>query len=253
MGISQTAIGLLYLYGALLGVGAGLFYDLLRVTRIFLGAHYSRSLSEKLRKIELPLLSPYREHEESPALGAVIFLEDLFFCVLSGVALSILYYEQNDGKIRPLVIAACALGFFLYRLTLGRLFLWFSEAAAFALDCIVRYLWYFLSYPFRAAWKLLRRIGTKLILKIQSHFRQFCRVRFSKKELQKAEAGRGLFPDLDLPVVKKKRGKEDGIRKKATVQSVSFGQDLSGSPRCAVGRRFRNKRHEVQPLAGRRT
>ena len=109
-----------------MGVGAGLFYDLLRVTRIFLGVHYSRSLSERVRQWKLPLLSPYKEHDESPALGAVIFLEDLLFCILCGVAMAILYYETNDGKIRPLAAVASVAGFFLYRMTLGRLFLWIS-------------------------------------------------------------------------------------------------------------------------------
>lgn len=252
MHLSQTAVGFLYLCAALLGAAFGLFYDLLRLSRIFLGVHYSRPLSEKLQGLKLPLLSPRREHEESPALGVVIFLQDFFFGILFGVALSILYYELNDGKIRPFALVFCAIGFFLYRLTLGKLFLLFSEAVAFVFESALRYLWYFLSYPLKAAGKLLCRVLKKITLHIQSCLRRFARVRFYKKEVRKLEAGRGLFPGPGLPHTKKKRGKTNGNRKKAPLQSVAFDKNFPLHSRSAFGRRLRDKRHEVQPLAGRK-
>ena len=249
MEISQTAIGLLYLYGALLGAGAGLFYDFLRITRIFFGVHYSRSASEQLKKIKLPILPPYREHEENAALGVVVFLEDFFFCILCGVALAILFYECNDGKIRLPIIGVFAAGFFLYRTTLGRIVMLLSEFAAFLLESAARYLIYFLSYPFRALGKILYRLGKQLTMKTQSYLRHCLRVRFYRCELRKIEQGKGLFPGTP----KQKRGKTDENRKKSPVQSFYGAQDFLGDSRPAFDRRIRNKRHEIQPASGRRT
>lgn len=249
MEISQTAIGLLYLYGTLLGAGAGLFYDFLRITRIFLGVHYSRSAIQQLQKIRLPILAPYHEHEENAALGVVIFLEDFFFCILSGIALTILFYECNDGKIRLPVFATFALGFFLYRATLGRLVMLLSEYAAFFLESAVRYLFYFLFYPFRTLGKLLYRLGKRLILKIQSDLWHHSRIRFYKSELRDLKQGKGLFP----PSPKQKRGKTNEKRKKDPIQSFHGAQNFLSDPCSAFCRRVRNKRHEVQSASGRRT
>ena len=248
MEISQTAIGLLYLYGTLLGASLGLFYDLLRVTRIFLGVHYSRSVSGRLQTIKLPLLPPYREHEESQALGVVVLIEDLLFSILCGISLILLFYECNDGMIRFPVFFAFFAGFFLYRMTLGRLVMLVSEFAAFLIESAVRYVWYFLSYPFRMAGKFLCHLGKQFARKMRSDLLHRLRVRYDRSELRKLEQGYGMFPGP----LKQKRGKTNENRKKDPVQPFHGVKDLSRDPRPAFDRRIRNKRHEVQPASGRR-
>ena len=251
MFISQTALGLLYLYGAILGASAGALYDFFRITRIFFGVHYSRSAAEKLKKIQLPLLPPYKEHEESPILGVLVFLQDFFFCIFSGIALAILFYEANDGVIRPPVLLAFAAGFFLYRQTLSRLTMAISEILAFFLESAVRYLWFFLSYPFRVFGKLLVQFARVLILKIQSRARVIQRARFYRCEKCRLDRGMGLFPGTIPPKTKQKRGKTDGNSKKETVQPLSRNSDLSRDLGSAFGGRIRHQHYEVQSTTAR--
>ncbi|MBQ7172821.1 MAG: spore cortex biosynthesis protein YabQ [Clostridia bacterium] len=246
MAISQTALGLLYLYSAILGFCAGFFYDLFRVTRIFFGAHYSRSAAEKLQKIRLPLLKPYREREESRAFGVVVFLQDFFFCIICGIALAILFYECNDGVIRLPVIFVFVAGFLFYRATVCRLFMALSEFAAFLLESAARYLWYFLSYPFRMLGKAIGRAGRIVISNFQSRARDLLRARFYKREKYRLNNGMGLFGESPAPL-KKERRKINGIRKKETIQPFSCNPDLSCGFGGAVGRDLRHKHHEIQP------
>ena len=60
MNLSQLAIALLYLYACLLGAGLGLLYDACRITRIFLGEHYSQRAVARLHALQLPLIGGYR-------------------------------------------------------------------------------------------------------------------------------------------------------------------------------------------------
>ena len=74
MDISQAALARLYLFALLLGIGLGVVYDLLRITRVFLGAHYSRRAAKRLQEISLPLLRARKKKTESRALGFVAVL-----------------------------------------------------------------------------------------------------------------------------------------------------------------------------------
>ena len=51
----------------------------------------------------------------------MLFFEDFFFCILFACAIAVLVFAMQDGVVRWYPFAACALGFFAYRLTLGRL------------------------------------------------------------------------------------------------------------------------------------
>ena len=139
MDISQAALARLYLYALLLGIGLGILYDLLRITRVFLGAHYSRRAARRLQELHLPLLRPRLKRRESRALGIVVFLEDLLFCLFAAVAMILLFYEANRGKIRFPALICVGAGFLLYRSTLGRLVMLSSEVIVFALDTAFRY------------------------------------------------------------------------------------------------------------------
>ena len=97
MEISQWLIAELYVYAILLGMMLGAVYDGLRISRVFLGARYSRRMADRLRGKKLPLLSPPKERRESPFLGTVIFFEDLFFAIFGSVAFILMQYAANLG------------------------------------------------------------------------------------------------------------------------------------------------------------
>ena len=147
MEISQAVLAWLYAYAFLLGICLGGAYDLLRLTRVFLGVHYSRRAAKRLQEIRLPFLKPYQKKKESAALGVVVFIEDLCFCIFTGVAIVLLFYIQNNGKIRASAFLCIGAGFFLYRATLGRIVMLFSEVIAFLVETAIGYAVFFLLYP----------------------------------------------------------------------------------------------------------
>jgi len=157
MTVSQSALAWLYLYATILGIGLGAFYDLFRITRVFLGMHYSRRAAKRLHEMQLPLLGQKRRRGESRALGIVIFLEDLLFCIVAGLLLVVLFYEVNSGRFRFPALLCAGAGFLLYRGTLGRIVMLFSEVIAFFIETGIRYLLFFTLYPIRWSVKRIKR------------------------------------------------------------------------------------------------
>ena len=155
MTVSQSALAWLYLYAAILGIALGAFYDFFRITRVFLGMHYSRRAANRLRALHLPFLTSRRKTGESRALGIVIFFEDLIFCMVAGIALVILFYEVNSGRFRAPALLCAGAGFLFYRGTIGRAVMLFSEVIAFVIETGVRYLVFFTFYPIRVSAKWL--------------------------------------------------------------------------------------------------
>lgn len=212
MEISQYAMLLLHAYAGILGVCLGLLYDGFRVTRIFLGAHYSRRVAKRLQELRLPFLSPYGKRRESRFLGLAVFLEDLLFCILAGISFILLLYEQNNGRFRLSALICACLGFLLYRVTFGRLFIYASEWIAFAIATAVRYLLFFLLYPIRALGRLLRRatdcISRALLARARRKKRRHFTALQQKRILRDAC---GMLPE-ELPRPRK-GNKENGYGK----------------------------------------
>ncbi len=236
MQISQGAIAALYLYAVLLGLALGALYDLLRITRVFLGVHYSRRLSKRFRSIRFPLISPLSEHKESRALGAVIFIEDFIFCLFSGLALILLFYQSNYGKIRIPALFCAGGGFLLYRITLGRLVMLFSEAIAFAIEILFRYLGYFCFYPIRMAIRFLSKLGRAICQSIKNNWYRRARIRYTANEMFRARSlASSMIPKEDRipphPLKGKQIDKRNKRNKKA-VQPASVDQDRIGGHRA---------------------
>ena len=238
MDISQAALAWLYLYALLLGIGLGLVYDLLRITRVFLGAHYSRRAARRLQEISLPLLRARKKKTESRALGLVIFLEDLLFCLFAAVAIILLFYEANRGKIRFPALLCVGVGFLLYRSTLGRLVMLFSEVIAFAIETAGRYLCFFAFLPIRLLrrWigKQFKQAHARVLLVSQSRSRQ----RYTVQLLARADRDAcGLIPEELSKDRKRKRGRVLETGKKNTIQSHASDSNTS---RRSGGRFHRN-------------
>ncbi len=233
MEISQGDLACLYLYALLLGTALGAFYDLFRITRVFLGVHYSRRAARRLQELRLPLLTPHKRHEESRALGLVVFFEDLIFCLLSGAALILLFYEANNGKFRFPVLICAGAGFLLYRGTLGRPVMMFSEIIAFLIETFFRYLFFFLLFPFRMAARWIKKRLRTAARTAADQIEKQSRSRFTATEL--GRAGRnacGLIPE-DLPKNKTlKRGKPIGNRKEKTIHTHASDARPSRRARC---------------------
>ncbi len=239
MDISQSALAWLYACACLLGAFLGAVYDCLRITRVFLGVHYSRRASKRLTALSLPLLPKRKKRTESRALGTVVFFEDLFFCIFAGVCIILLFYQLNNGKFRFPVLLSAGTGFLLYRQTLGRCVMLFSEVIAFAIECAVRYAVFFLLFPFCA----LLRWGRKKMGAAVSHT-LYSRRRHVRRKFTEAEARRaaltacGMVPEEQQKARLLKRG-ERIAKGKETVQPDAADARSFGSARSGVGGRIR--------------
>ncbi len=145
----------LRLFAAALLGGAvlSLFYDLLRLTRLLCGEGPRSRRVPELSSLALPLLPPSRPRKKRKASAffhaALLFAEDLLFCAVSAALLLILFYNFSRGRVRLLALFCAALGFSLCHATLGRAILLLFEALWLGIRVALRYLLFFLLFPFR--------------------------------------------------------------------------------------------------------
>ena len=219
MNLSQGGLAALYAWSFLLGGCFGAVYDLFRITRVLLGVHYSRRTADRLFKMQLPLLKRIRRRKESRVLGIVIFLEDLLFCLLVGVTMIILFYGANHGKIRFPSFFLAAGGFLLYRVTLGRLVMTFSEVIAFFTEVFIRYVLFFAGYPVRLLYRWGKRLADRLSAWAKRTCQHRARCRYTAVETARLHKNAcGLIPD-EIPTKEVlKRGKQIVTKKQKTIQ-----------------------------------
>ena len=242
MEIVQSALARLTLYACLLGAALGAVYDLLRLSRVFLGVHYSQRAAKRLQAIRLPLIGPRTKKKKSPALGIVVFLEDFLFCIFAGITLILLFYEYNNGKIRYVAFLGAALGFLGYRGTLGRVVMLFSEAITFLVETGLRYIFFFGAYPFRILGRLVGRLSLGALRGVQNAVGKRRRRRYTARERARGiQTAWGLIPNESFAVAKKiKRGK-----KLETVQSNASDPRAPGYADSRIRGRFSQQRDEI--------
>ena len=242
MTVSQSALAWLYLYAAILGIALGAFYDLFRITRVFLGMHYSRRAANRLRAHHLPFLTPRRRTGESRALGIVIFFEDLIFCMVAGIALVILFYEVNSGRFRAPALLCALAGFLLYRGTLGRAVMLFSEVIAFVIETGVRYLIFFTLYPIRLSAKWIGTLVGSVYRKGVTHHRRRLRRRFTAKQSSRAMRDAcGLLPVV-VRLAKREEAEMKRIKKGKLIQHGKQEETIHAIPPDAHSSRRADRR-----------
>ena len=173
------------------------------------------------------------------ATDFVVFLEDLFFCLFVGVALILLFYEVNNGKIRYPAFLCAGAGFLLYRATLGRLVMLFSEVIAFVVALCVRYVLFFLLYPIKLCGRVLKRRVDKACVCVMRHRQKKKRFTYTALQMGRSERDAcGLIPE-QMPkehFKKPKKGKQVGKGKKKAVQPHASDARAVGGSRRHIGR-----------------
>lgn len=112
--LSQRELGLLLLSAFLTGIALGIFYDLIRLIKMFFWVSYSA-----------PRRLPSSVYKKIISF-TVTFLTDIIFWITAGV-LSILLLYCIDGVFRGMIYLGIAMGFLLYYVTVGRLILRLNE------------------------------------------------------------------------------------------------------------------------------
>ena len=110
MELSQAGIAKLYLFALILGAALAFFFDMLRLPRRF--AQQTIDFGKQKPTVSL--------RKRRVVAFVIVFLEDFLFCIVAAVSLILLFYEQNNGKVRPFAFFAAGIGFFLYRVTLQK-------------------------------------------------------------------------------------------------------------------------------------
>lgn len=219
MYLSQAALAWLYLWSFLTGVFLGGVYDCLRLSRLLPGG----VPPTRLRARRLPLLGGLPQVRRRKAAAVLIFFEDLFFGIVAGIAVVLLFYEAFDGNIRIPALLLVAAGFGVFHVSFGRLAMRAAALISFALEVAVRYVCYVGAMPARAlaGWLgRLRRAAEKR-----------ARARYTEEK----------FKDLQ----RKEAWEHDGENKKKAVQSEPDGADLSCGARGRVDRGVHQQRHAV--------
>ncbi len=192
MEISQSALARLFFYAFFTGIILGLFYDVLRLSRVLLGHEETPRIHELRARIRLPLLPPSQKRKTRRHLGILLFLEDFFFCVVSSILIILLFYEWNRGNIRIPALICAAVGFFCYRCTLGRVIVRISDLIAFAIGILLQYTFFFLTFPMRLLFHTLKRGSSALAVCIRSRLEARARRRMTaaeQKRLQREDIG----------------------------------------------------------------
>ncbi|MBQ3125786.1 MAG: spore cortex biosynthesis protein YabQ [Clostridia bacterium] len=144
--VEPAALLRLFAAGCLLGAAFAAVYDLLRIVRILFG---ERAACPVGRLGQLPMPPAARRHIRWGAMrGMLVHFGDLLYFPLFGAAIAVYLSAAYDGRIRWFALAGLALGFFGWRLTLGRL----VTAASAAISALLRFLlcWamWWISRPF---------------------------------------------------------------------------------------------------------
>lgn len=159
MEISPIIMARLLLYCFLWGICVGVFYDVNRVIRVFLGIRYfSRSLP-RLSALRLPMIKKGIRVRAPKRIGAfaytVIFFGDLICVLLATLGILVLGYSYNYGEPRAFCVIGTAVGFLVYINTLGRLSRRLLEPIAIYIKYVILSFFIIIGIPFCKIGKII--------------------------------------------------------------------------------------------------
>ena len=126
MEISQSELFVLLIHSAVGGAILGLLYDLMRAARMIVKAALTSKetvLSRPLEKnAQKSLLADGKDLNgfSRVACWLVTFMTDVFFMITSAVTVIMIAYACNSGRMRWMLLIGHAIGFVLYRNTIGK-------------------------------------------------------------------------------------------------------------------------------------
>ena len=207
----------LFLSAFLTGALSSLLLWLFAAIRVLLGAYTPRADMSALYARPLPLLSrPLRMGEKHARRAWSVLLtvcSDVLFCLILAICATLLFYEYNDGVLRPFALVLLFFGLVLGRFATARVGDVAIAYLAFALAVTRTYLVALLLLPWRGVMVLTNWL---VIRPAQKVWRAFCRARYRKisatlcrAQLSLAEAG------LDVSKARKEGNRREKQKKKA--------------------------------------
>lgn len=163
MEVSQLDLLYMILACLLLGAALGAVYDVFRLLRRAADTVRGGEVPSYARSWKLPFLGcpGDRKHGNALSHGVTVFVTvfcDVLFGLIAGISVLLLLYDRNDGIFRLSAPAGVAVGFSLYRISLGRLIAAFEDAILFFAGILARYLFLIILLPFRLLFCGLRAL-----------------------------------------------------------------------------------------------
>lgn len=166
------------------GIFLGAVYDVFRILRIFFKITSCPSRSaDRLYSVDYPLIGSISTgNVRSKTIGSVmLFVSDVLFSVIAAIAVVLVAFFENDGKIRVECLAITAIGFVIYYVSAGRLVMLFSAYITFAIRLSGAYLRYLLLLPIRLIYGILRKLYVRLYAYVDLRVKHYIITKDSKK------------------------------------------------------------------------
>ena len=160
MEISPAAQAEMLLVSAVVGAVAGVVFDLLRVFRTAAVDGYERPAYYERA---LPLVGVLNEGVlRRRAAGVLLALADIIFPVAWAAAMLCVFFVADDGIFRLSGLIAGALGFMLWRKTLGRPFRACGNIIVYAIRAAVAYICFPAVFAMRLIFRGVKAAATAL-------------------------------------------------------------------------------------------
>ena len=151
MEISQIDLFFLFLYSAATGVALGVIYDAIRILRALVFSENEKYLATELPLIRKTAYSKTDRKISRASLWIFVAVGDFIFMITCAVAVILVAYVRNMGRMRWLIPLGTMVGFWTYYVTVGKLILKISELVAFLIRAGFVYVYTFLEIPVRCA------------------------------------------------------------------------------------------------------
>jgi ABC-type multidrug transport system fused ATPase/permease subunit len=155
-------------YSLLVGVGLGVFYDVMRLSRLFLSLPASPTSPKYYRIISRFKLfrksgQVAAEISDEPdnlsfkvndfAIWIVALVEDIVFFIISALVMTVFIFHANNGSVRGFALFGALVGFIVYLFTIGRLTLFSGELVVFLIRELLAWIYIILLLPLASALK----------------------------------------------------------------------------------------------------
>ena len=188
----------------ILGVVIGAIYDLFRILRIAVRSDFEpRSGFFKKIKPQKPLFKfkIKNRNKLENASNIAVFFEDILFFAVYGTAEILFFLSENDGEIRIYCLIFTALSFFAYKMTVGKIVIYFSSAVIFFSECLLYWIFYIIIEPvkliIRSAMRLGRKIYSLTFGKISAAVRRKKSEKLKNMMISFAEKGFGIIEETE--------------------------------------------------------
>lgn len=214
MQISQSALFRLCCASFGLGILSALFYDFLYMTRLWLIPPSQRYSLPTIQKLQTPRMKkrkrrkPRKNFPDSYQIA--LFLGDVFFCVVSALAMILLLYWLNNGAFRATAPLCMALGFGLWRTGVSKGVRIVFQWLAFAIETVI----YTLSLPGKCLFNWIATTCRKSAQRRRNRCLKRQRENYTRQHLQNIDSTAKRFLQFDLKPRMQKGDKRAKAREK---------------------------------------